>query len=188
MYFFTYRGERLRKETIDTALAFCDTYLGQGLYDTGMLEKIRSSPRHYFYVIFDKDEAIGIFHCYAASGLQSAQELTDEALEVCAENDTVGIFRGLVLKEAYRKTGLADEILSCCFEMLREKEKVRVIFALAWVNSDHIPAKNILTKCGLSMHKRIHQPWKSNENLHCFACGKEHCECDGILYYKSFSD
>ena len=176
-------AEALAPDNIREALYYCDEYLGEGLYSEEMLKEISTKPHHYFYLLSQEGESIGIFYCFAAPRSE-IEEITHT--HIPSDAPLIGMNRSIALSPAVRGKRLSDLLLNAFSQMLHEKEGVKSIYTLAWIRDKFIPAEGHLCRCGYSYVLQVPHPWKENKGLFCPACKKENCICDGALYEKRF--
>lgn len=176
-------AEKLSQENIRTALSFCDVYLGKGLYSAEMLEEISRKEHHYFYLLSENGENVGIFYCYAAPRSE-IEAVTHTHIPV--KDSLIGLNRSIALSPSVRGQMLSDQLLNTFSQMLHDKEGVNFIYTLAWIRDKFIPAEGHLHRCGYSYVLRVPHPWRETKGLLCPACKKENCICDGALYEKRF--
>ncbi len=183
-----YRLEKLNIQNVDVALTICDEYLGNGMYNRQQLLESAQADGSYYYLIYENTTAAGIFFCSATEAQEAAQIVTADILNYCAPQELIGICNSIAITEPYRKIGLAQMLLRHFYLLLHQEHKVSKVFALAWINRQQIPAANILTQCGFNEYSYVNKPWYDKTGLICPACHKERCECDGILYCKTWRD
>ena len=177
-----YEFTRLCDSNIDDAVMICDKFLGYGLYKQSELVDISKNDKHYFYVIYHENQAIGIFYFFA----DLLQTLNDELSELIGEglqpDSRIGVFRSMALLPEYRNgilTGCLSELVQC---ILYERECVEEIVALAWIKSEGIPVEQALVLSGYQRLGKVLHPWSKYEGLLCDECGSKPCKCDGMLY------
>ncbi len=163
MRFKEYEAERLQNihpnfaEKSRKALDICDGLLGEGLYTADRLKEICECENHYFYIIRQGKDIIGIFYCYADRF--DATELFGELQTPEILPDMrIGIGQSIAIQRssdgAAFPNGCWNAALKCC---LKQKVLMPFLF-LAWVKGGNIPAHRHLEKCSYRLLQIIKQP------------------------------
>lgn len=163
----------------------CDDLLGKGLYSEERIKEICRKEDHYFFVILKRGQIEGIFYCYAG---MAADIPFAAAIDGMAADTRIGVAQSIALRNEARHQGIAASLLNHATRMLFDEEKVRKIFALAWVQGTEIPARKHLERCGYRFLGMQSRPWASCEELMCPVCGRQPCACDGAVYVKEVDD
>ncbi len=163
MRFKEYEAERLQNihpnfaEKSRKALDICDGLLGEGLYTADRLKEICECENHYFYIIRQGKDIIGIFYCYADRF--DATELFGELQTPEILPDMrIGIGQSIAIQREFRRCGISEWMLECCTKMLFETEGVDAVLIPAWVKGGNIPAHRHLEKCSYRLLQIIKQP------------------------------
>lgn len=191
MYLGEYEVMRVRPEApgfegiLREAEKICDDLLGKGLYSEERIKEICDKEDHYFFVISKSGQIEGIFYCYA--GRTADVPFVADIDDITAET-RIGVAQSIALRNEARHQGIAASLLDQATRMLFDEEKVRKIFALAWVQGAEVPARKHLERCGYRLLEMRSHPWASCEELICPVCGHQPCTCDGAIYVKEVDD
>jgi len=180
--------QRLTEEYLDRAAELCAQSVGQNLYPKSYIASVMDRPEHYFNLLLSPEGGVvGYLYFHLCSLEETAAEakLPVETLAVISpkKHPVVAKFQSVGVDPAYRKLGLARQMVEECLEQAQEA-RADVALCMAWKYNGYVPMGDNVLACGFQYLTDSHLVWYDNENLVCPHCTGR-CKCDAAIYYKT---
>lgn len=177
----------LREEELGEAVALCDQCVGENMYTREELaQAITSENRFFFLLKTDEGKIAGYIYYYLTdveSVAKHAKLSTDKLEAVCpVKNAPVGKLQSIGLREEYRKSGLAAQMLDFALNDMR-RISIGTAFIICWKINGFVPLEGTLRKCSFSHLAEAKKIWYDMTDLVCPVC-RGRCHCDAEVYYK----
>lgn len=165
----------------------CDECVGENLYPWDVLVKAMEETEQFFYLLTTKeDEIIGYIYYY----LTDVKSIADYAkinveLFYTVYQETskaVGKIQSVGLKEKYRKSGLAAQMIGFVLKELKD-QSVEMAVSVCWKMGEIVPLKKALRECGFCYLSDAEKIWYDDVELICPYC-KGRCLCDAEVHYR----
>lgn len=179
--------EKLQEKNLIQARDMCDRFVSPGLYSLESLGDIASDPLHDFYLVRGPEGYLGYFYAQRLKALDIASVpgfSYGKIASLCPPEEAIGLFRSTGLEEAWRHTGLSDDLMDHFQSLYREAYGISLIIVAAWKQGAFVPAEKLLLRSGFQYFGDLSKPWFDQTGLQCFYCQKNRCICDAAVYYK----
>ena len=165
-----------------------DSYISKDFYSPGDIRGMMEEKDHRVY-IYETDEGEGVAYFYVfVSSLKEASEVLGipEGMESLTGYDPemrVGVYKTTVTEKAYRRGGILSAFLEGVEDDIKDMGGRMIYFVAACIHGNEIPVDTAVRNAGFVRKERMEKPWK-HIFAHCPCCGKDYCECDGVIYTK----
>ena len=166
----------------------CDEYIGADYYTLEELERAFRDADQYFTVYANEDDVpVAFIYMFTAELSEAAGVLKapEGLLRQFAAPDAgrVGIFKTTCTEKSCRRHGILFELIQSCENTFRELGIKTIFLNALKLPSGKVPAENGLGRAQFSGITELSHPWSDIEST-CPYCGKQHCMCNAVLYYK----
>ena len=182
----------LEKEDIEETLQLMDRCVGENLYQKEELEQaIGSSERAFLLLRTAEGELAGYIYYYLTNEKQIAEDtrLTEQKIQQVCQQDTlapVGKIQSVVIKEAFRRQGLAVWLMKYALRQFAEKG-IGEVFIICWNAGGKVPLERALQECRFVHLFSAKMIWYNKKELYCPYC-KGRCKCDAEVYFKKVKE
>ena len=175
---------------LEETVALCDACVGKNLYPRERIREAMAAEDQFFYLLENPaGEAVGYLFFLLTDPVTIARSAkTDPQVltAVCDGPERVCRLQSIALREDYRGTGLAENLLNFALGRVRCLG-IRTIYVVCWKAGLRVPLEKPLQKCGFSFLTEAKKVWYDEPLLHCPYCNGR-CHCDAEIYYKVLGD
>lgn len=173
----------IKKSDIHVVVRLCDECVGKNLYTEEDIIKAIEAEEHFFYLLETIDgKVVGYIYYYFTDWENVEKEIKEKVAFAVTLNNQQGKIQSVGVREEYRQSGLAVEMIQFALKNLKE-ELVELTYIICWKKGDEVPLKRSLQECEFTYLTEIKKFWYDKIMLVCSYC-QGRCECSAEVYYK----